>query len=191
MTARFSVLQFDRREDLQYEYRLDGLSDRWIRTSNTEISLLALPAGDYTLHFRVRERNREWNTRFNAASFRILPPWWATWWFRSVCVSLTLAGIALVIQWRLRDGMRRRQQLEELVRSRTEELAAARDAALEASRAKAAFLANMSHEIRTPMNGVVGMNDLLLRSPLSAEQREYAGAVKESAESLLVILNDI
>jgi signal transduction histidine kinase/CheY-like chemotaxis protein/ligand-binding sensor domain-containing protein len=191
MAARFTALQFDHRDDLQFEYRLDGLSDAWTRTSSTEISLSALPAGDYALHFRVRERNRDWNTRLNAATFRILPPWWATWWFRSLCVSATLAGIATVIQWRLRDGMRRRQQLEELVRSRTEELAAARDAALEASRAKAAFLANMSHEIRTPMNGVVGMNDLLLRTPLTGEQREYAGAVKESAESLLVLLNDI
>src|SRR5574341_197994 len=67
----------------------------------------------------------------------------------------------------------------------------AMEAAETANRAKSEFLANMSHEIRTPMNGVLGMTELLLDTPLSAAQREFARTVRESAENLLVILNDI
>jgi len=61
----------------------------------------------------------------------------------------------------------------------------------EASRAKSAFLANMSHEIRTPMNAVLGIGQLLERTPLSAEQQEYVRLIRASGSALLALVNDI
>jgi hypothetical protein len=87
---------------------------------------------------------------------------------------------ALVV---FRDISRRKATEQEWLR--------ARESALETARKKSDFLAAMSHEIRTPMNGVMGMATLLADTELNAEQSDYVGTIKRSAEALLRLINDI
>ena len=79
-----------------------------------------------------------------------------------------------------------------------EDLESARDAALAAKLAaeqalavKSQFLATMSHELRTPLNGVIGMSELLMLTPLSEDQREYARTVHSCGQTLLELINDV
>jgi signal transduction histidine kinase/DNA-binding response OmpR family regulator len=97
-------------------------------------------------------------------------------------VGLLIVGLALVAA-----------MVDRLLRARSveAELRLAMRAAENTSRLKSDFLATMSHEIRTPMSGVLGMLGLALDSDLTPELRSYLGTARSSAESLLVILNDI
>ena len=94
--------------------------------------------------------------------------------------SIGLAAALLAVGWQTRRVRQARQAAEQ-----------ARRAAERANSAKSLFLASMSHEIRTPLNGLIGMTDLLARTELDAEQKEMLGTVERSADTLLLLVNDV
>jgi signal transduction histidine kinase/CheY-like chemotaxis protein len=92
------------------------------------------------------------------------------------------------------DRLQLQEELQMRVREQRRielELKQARDMAIEAATTKSEYLASMSHELRTPLNAITGMTNLLLESPLSSQQKEYAQAVQRSGGALLAVVNDI
>ena len=89
------------------------------------------------------------------------------------------------------ERIKARDELEQRIRERTDELNQAKEQADSATRAKSEFLANMSHEIRTPLNAVLGFTALLARGPLSEIQKEHLKNLSSAADILLQLINDI
>lgn len=104
---------------------------------------------------------------------------------------LSLGIAALILALGLYYRLRFTRKTQKLLQQKNKIIEAEKEKAEASERAKHQFLANMSHEIRTPMNAIKGMTDILIRRNPKEDQKEYLDGIKQSSDSLLVIINDI
>ena len=191
LQVHFSTLLFRDAGSVRLHYRLAPAQRDWSETTHHDVTLTALSAGDHVLELRATDEFSQPLGQTLRLPIHVASPWWATWWAVLIWIALALVLVQTATRVRIRVERERNRELENAVELRTRELAVEKVRAEEANRAKSDFLANMSHEIRSPMNGVIGMSGLMLKTPLSHEQQEYAEIVHSSATALLNVLNDV
>jgi signal transduction histidine kinase/ligand-binding sensor domain-containing protein/DNA-binding NarL/FixJ family response regulator len=206
LTFEFAYVTFEHAIDVTYRTQLVGLDREpspWIPDAKKEYT--TLPRGDYV--FRVWARDHRGDVVGPIeAPFSVRPAPWLTVWAFMLYALLLAIGIYAVVRLRVRALDARNALLETRIAEKTADLAAtvdrlkvsersaheAREAALDASRAKSTFLSNMSHELRTPLNALLGFAQLMDREPhRSRDDRESLEVIQRSGEHLLGLINDV
>jgi signal transduction histidine kinase/ligand-binding sensor domain-containing protein/CheY-like chemotaxis protein len=191
----FAALDFTSPKRNRLEYRVSGLSERWIELGTQHrVTLTNLDAGDHLLEVRAANADSVWSDPpLRLTVHRAPAPWRSPWAYALYAIALLLLMAHLLRRHRarIRSIVRAKQSLEAEVALRTRELLDSNRRLGEASEAKSNFLARMSHELRTPMNGVVGSSELLARTPQSSTQARLTETIRSSAQVLLQIVNDL
>jgi signal transduction histidine kinase/ligand-binding sensor domain-containing protein/CheY-like chemotaxis protein/HPt (histidine-containing phosphotransfer) domain-containing protein len=191
----FSALDFTSPQRNRLQYRISGLSDRWIDLgAQRRVTLTNLDAGDHLLEVRAANADSVWSAPpLRLTIHRDAAPWRSAWAYAAYALILILFVLDRLRRHRIhiRNIVESKKRLESQVESRTRELLDSNRQLAEAGQAKSNFLARLSHELRTPMNGVVGMTELLSRTVLSSSQARLTQTISSSAHIMLQIVNDL
>jgi len=123
LSFEFSALDFHEPSKNQYQYFLEGFDSKWTKSGNRRFaSYTNLPHGTYTFHLKATNYDGAGGNKEIKFILRIHPPWWKTWWARTLFI--TLITVIATAFYYLRIGMLERQKtkLEEQVKLRTVEI---------------------------------------------------------------------
>ncbi len=178
----------------RYQYYMEGVDEAWTDwMAETSRTYNDLTGGRYKL--RVRARDAQGTLSEEAVfSFRVLPPWYRTWWAYLLYLASVLAAFAFAgHHYRIvQENKRAQEQARELERERelNLRLQQANESLIQANRLKDEFLANTSHELRTPLTAILGFTQIL-KDELPDTFLELLDPIESNGERLLHTLNSL
>jgi signal transduction histidine kinase/DNA-binding response OmpR family regulator len=198
LRIEFAAPFFEAEAATRYQYFLEGYDDRWSDwTSETKKDYTNIDAGFYT--FRVRARN-VYETLSKEASFqfKVLPPWYQTWWAYLIYAFFALLGVYFIVKWRSWKLVREKQRLEQVIRERTGEikeknlqLEQQSGKLKEMDQIKSRFFANISHEFRTPLTLIMGPIEQRLSLCRDKRQERELQMMLRNSQRLLGLINQL
>jgi signal transduction histidine kinase/DNA-binding response OmpR family regulator len=205
ITFEFAAPFFENESENQYRYLLENYDERWSTwNSKPHVDYTNLGPGTYT--FRVQAKNvynhLSQDGRFR---FKVLPPWYQTWWAFLIYGLVVLLFLYLVVKWRSGKLEREKKRLEQLVRERTKEvdeknrqlekqtelLVEQSKQLKEMDRIKSRFFANISHEFRTPLTLIIGPLEQTLANARDDEEEKQVRMMLRNSRRLLHLINQL
>jgi PAS domain S-box-containing protein len=113
----FAALSYVDSQRNQYRYMLEPLDQSWhsVDSAHRMATFTTLPAGNYTLRVQGSNHRGAWNDQGVVLRLQILPPWWATWWFRGVCGVVLLTLVWVAYRFRIRQLQREFKKLQDMI----------------------------------------------------------------------------
>lgn len=222
LSFEFVALNFNSPEKNQYAYRMLGFEDEWNYSgTRRHATYTNLPPGKtYTFQVKASNNDGVWNSEGTSVEIYIKPPFWTTWWFYSLLACFAIGALYGIYRWRTRQLYLQRRELERMVKERTEEVEAQKEALTlhaghlasankeikhknkkilrQSNRLKALdqlksqFLTNISHEFRTPLTLIlVPLEEMLSAAQADGDTRGQLSVMNRNAKRLLQLINQL
>ena len=180
----YALPSYDNPSANQYQYWLEGYEEQWSDWSTERIKEYTnLSAGEYTFHVKGKNIFGQL-AKEDVYTFRILPPWFLTWWAIGLW-TICIGGLGyLILTSYVRYQSRKQALALQEERKINEQLQ-------KVDKLKDQFLANTSHELRTPLQGIIGLSESLLEQEERPDVREDISMIISSGKRLNNLVNDI
>ncbi len=176
ISFNFAALNYTVSDNNQYAYKLEGFDKDWnYAGKERKASYTNLNPGEYVFRVKASNNDRVWNEKGASVVITIDPPFWSTWWFRTL---ITLALIVLFYKW---YQYRRSLEREKMEERKKEEM----------HQVQLQFFTNISHEFRTPLSLILGPIEKLKNEDLRTEFEHYYNTIHRNATRLMNLINEL
>lgn len=188
LTFHFGVLDYTQSEKNQHAYLLENFDNDWTNCgSRREVTYTNLDPGKYVLRIKGANNDGVWNEEGTHLHITVVPPWWASWWFKLAVVFFIAASAFVTYYVRVSALERQKELLEQTVEKRTRELA-------EINSTKDKLFSIVAHDLRSPFNAILGFTNLLYDNFDSFDTettRTIMRDLKTSTENAFVLLENL
>jgi methyl-accepting chemotaxis protein len=192
ISFQFSALNFQQPEQNQYKYKLEGFSDDWINLRNERVaSFTNLSPGDYNLKVIASNNDGLWNEEGASFSIEVLPPWWATWWFRTIMVLVVMAAIYLFYRWRTYRMRQTQRELNNKIALATKEIEERNERLAEAQEKMTDIMNDVRHDLGKASEDLLAATNSEAASieEISASINNMSSEVSQNAKGAFKILS--
>jgi len=183
-TVDFAALDFSMSKKNKYEYMLEGFEKRWNESGTQHSATYTnLNPGNYVLKVKASNNDNEWSAKSADLFINVLPPFWKTWWFKTIIILFIFFIMFLLIVF-LTNRTRLKHELvfERLRSNKMHEL----------DMMKLRFFTNISHEIRTPLTLILGPLEKMINTDISKHEiKNYLEIMHRNTKQLLKLINQL
>ena len=180
----FNVMDMGLSEEAEYAYALKGLDNSWYDLGNEkQVTFRNIPHGKYEFMVKSRLRNQEWSSQISTIVIEINPPFWLTWWAKTIYFLIIVWVILYVTRFYKRKlDLENSLYLEQKNHQQEQVL----------NDERLSFYTNIAHELRTPLTLIIGpLEDMEADKTLSVVQTKKISLIHRSAVRLLNLINQI